>query len=139
MILKKPKVIKISPPFQFELTDDCYDDLVRDVGIMLLNHIIQSNELITYGDLTKKISYPINPRNLDHPLGCISDACKENKLPLLSVMVVNKETLRPGPGFFKYFYPELKQSEWDPKFFELYKQVKEFKGWNCVLNAFIDS
>lgn len=57
MILKKPKVIKINPPFQFELTDDCYDDLVRDVGIMLLNHIIQSNELITYGDLTKKISH----------------------------------------------------------------------------------
>lgn len=137
MILKKPKVIKIEQPFLFVLTDDCNTDLVRDVAVALLKHIIQDNEIITYGDLASKMDHPINPRNLDYPLGCISEACKENGLPLLSVMVVNKDTLNPGAGFFKYFFPELKQNEWEPKFFELYNQVKEYNNWNCVLDAFM--
>ena len=122
--------------FEFELTDECYDDLVIDVAINLLNHILDKNEIIQYGELANMLSSPINPRNLDRPLGCISDACKENGLPLLSVMVVNKETLMPGSGFFNYFYPHLKRTQWEEKFIEEYKKVQAFKNWDKVLDAF---
>lgn len=122
--------------FEFELTEECYDDLVIDVAINLLNHILDKNEIIQYGELANMLSSPINPRNLDRPLGCISDACKENGLPLLSVMVVNKETLMPGPGFYKYFYPGLKKEQWVEKFVEEYNKVKTFKNWDKVLDAF---
>lgn len=122
--------------FKFMLTEECNDSLVIDVAIALLNHVLENNEIIQYGELANMLSSPINPRNLDRPLGCISDACKENGLPLLSVMVVNKETLMPGSGFFNYFYPHLKRTQWDEKFIEEYKKVQAFKNWDKVLDAF---
>ena len=123
--------------FNFSLTDECKDSLVIDVAINLLRHILENNEIIQYGELAKLLSPPMeNPRNLDRPLGCISDACKENGLPLLSVMVVNKETSMPGDGFFKYFYPQLKSEQWIEKFIEEYKKVQQFDKWNKVLDAF---
>ena len=123
--------------FNFSLTDECKDSLVIDVAINLLRHILENNEIIQYGELAKLLSPPMeNPRNLDRPLGCISDACKENGLPLLSVMVVNKETSIPGAGFFKYFYPQLKREQWDEKFIEEHKKVQQFDKWNKVLDAF---
>ena len=51
-------------------------------------------------------------------------------------MVVNKETLMPGPGFYKYFYPGLKKEQWVEKFVEEYNKVKTFKNWDKVLDAF---
>lgn len=121
----------------FIMPKECFDPFVNKVSIALLQHIVANNEYITYGDLAKKIGPGINPRIIEHPLGFISMACKENGIPPISVMVVNKDTLIPGVGFFKFFYPELKPDEYDFKYLELYKQVKEFKQWQDVLDIFM--
>lgn len=134
-IAKRKKQVSSYP--KFELTEECCDSLVIEVATVLLKYIIEKNELITYKELTNRLSISVNPRNLDHPLGCISNACKENGIPLLSVMVVNQETLMPGPGFFKYFFPGLKREQWDEKFVEMYHQVKKFRQWDKVLEAFV--
>lgn len=130
---------KYTNKFQFELTDECYDDIVIEVAIALLEHIVENNEIIQYGELANLLSIPMNPRNLDRPLGCISEACIENGLPPVSVMVVNKDTYMPGVGFFKYFYPGLKKDQWDEKFIQLYNEVKSYSYWDKVLDIFYDN
>ncbi len=39
-----------------------------------------------------------NPRNVNVPLGCISEYCKKKRYPLLNSIVVNKNTGEPGSG-----------------------------------------
>ena len=134
MIVKNRLKIKRTVPFK--LTVDCYDEVVIDVADTLLTYIIMNNKYITYGDLSNRMKNPINPRNLDRPLGIISNACKENGLPLVSVMVVNKDDMFPGPGFFKSFYPGLKRDEWEACFVDMYQKVTKFKHWNDVRKAF---
>lgn len=116
---------------------EMYDEQVQEIAIKLLEHIISENEIIAYGELTKKLSFPMNPRNIERQLGVISFACKDNGLPPISVMVVNKDTLMPGESFFKAYYPDMKSNDerWK-KCFELMKQVKSYKEWNKALDAF---
>ena len=55
---------------------------------------------ITYGELATLMGYS-DPRagfTLGLPLGIICKYCKINNLPLLNLIVVNKETLAPGTG-----------------------------------------
>lgn len=96
----------------------------------LLRYVIrnQENPVITYGELALKISSDFNPQNLNVYLGNISDICKENGLPLLSAIVVNKDTRLPGEGFYHYFYHEKPMSEWE----NIYKQCKA-DIVNCTL------
>lgn len=117
--------------------DVIYDEQVQEIAIKLLKHIIDTNESITYGELSKRLSFEINPRNIERLLGVVSFACKENGLPLVSVMVVNKETQMPGDVFYKAYFPGLKTKDerWR-KCFELMKQVRACKDWDMVLDAF---
>lgn len=98
--------------FNFVLTKECYDPIVRSTAIALLRHIVEKNEIITYLDLTRKMDIKINPRNLANPLGYISEACQKNEIPLVSVMVVNSNSYQPGDGFYKWFFPHLNRDEW---------------------------
>lgn len=87
-----------------------------DVGRALLQFIGSADEtddlIIAYGDLAKKLPYEFNPRNLDTPLGMLSDLCKELDLPLISTIVVNLDSYMPGAGYFKYFFPGSKELDW---------------------------
>lgn len=121
---------------QFIVPDYCMDLKVKEVAIKLLEHLILNKEIIAYSDLTKLLSFDINPRNIEGQLGNISQACLDNGLPPLSAIVVNKETLMPGDGFFKFFYPGLKGDERIVKFFALRKEIIEFEDWNDVKKAF---
>jgi|GEM_PF-4170142 Methylated DNA-protein cysteine methyltransferase len=68
----------------------------------------RGNELITYGELSKRIGGKPTPRNLAKPLGEVSTICKENNLPLITAIVVNGDTMLPGDGFIKEFFDHIK-------------------------------
>ena len=115
------------------MTDKEYWALVVDVGRILLERIKAAvndeDFLITYGDLAGKLRYEVNPRNLDHPLGELSDLCKELELPLISTIVINKESYQPGAGYFKYFFPGTREEDWIGIFNEQYELVKQCRDW----------
>lgn len=119
------------------IIDDDYDEKVQQIAIKLLEHIVKTNNPISYGDLCSKLNFPMNPRNIEKQLGVISFACKRNGLPPISVMVVNKDTLMPGVGFYKAYCPDIKEEEkqWK-KCFELTKEVQQYRHWDNVLEAF---
>lgn len=62
--------------------------------------------LITYGDLCKRASNVVTPRNSAKYIGDLSEICYEHNMPLISIMVVNGDTYMPGEGFYK-LYEEL--------------------------------
>jgi len=104
--------------------------IIEIMAILVRLCIGNETPLITYGDLSRQLSAYISPRNLDHPLGQVSDFCKEYGMPLLSVIVVNQDTLRPGDGFFKYFFPKAKRSAWDEIYIQQLSLVKAYKQWD---------
>lgn len=105
----------------------------------LLKHVISNkkNPVITYGRLAEKISPDFNPRNLNLYLGNISDVCKENGLPLISSIVVNKETRLPGEGFYRYFYNGQPMSEWEEIFKKCKSEVIKCTSWQALLEAIV--
>lgn len=107
------------------------------VSTELLHHVIsnQSAPEITYGELASKISADFNPRNLNAYLGNISDVCKENGLPLISSIVVNKNTGLPGEGFYNYFYNEQPMTEWENIFNKCKSEVINCDLWQRLLDA----
>lgn len=116
------------------MNDNEYWNIVRDVGEILLDHLENIGKyqdlVITYGEVANRLPYEYNPRNLDSPLGTLSDLCKELDLPLISTIVVNKESLIPGDGYFKYFFSGSKEPKWLEIFVEQYKKVKECRDWS---------
>lgn len=107
------------------------------VAELLLNHVINNldNPVITYGELASKISPDFNPQNLSEPLGNISDVCKENGLPLISGVVVNKDTGLPGEGFYTYFFNERSMGEWKDIYRKCLSDVKSCTRWQELHDA----
>lgn len=135
-MIVKTRLPKLRERFEFVLTDECYDDLTIDTAVALLRHFISTGNTIYYSDLAKKMTIPIESINLNDPLGRISNACKENGLPLLSAVVINKENDMPGDGFYGYFFPQAKEEEWLEIYVKEFKKVSEYKHWDKVLEVF---
>lgn len=57
-----------------------------------------NRQTITYGNLAGLLGYS-RADLMAYKLGHIMYFCKENNLPPLTVLVVNKETGKPGDGF----------------------------------------
>ncbi len=49
-----------------------YDDKVQEIAEKLLKHIIDTNQTIFYSELSKRLSFEINPRNIERQLGVMS-------------------------------------------------------------------
>lgn len=127
--IKKDKMIIIPEYFGRKAID-------YKVAELLLNHVINNldNPIITYGELASKISLNFNPQNLSEPLGNISDLCKENGFPLISGVVVNKDTGLPGEGFYTYFFNERSMREWEDIFRKCLSDVKRCTRWQELLD-----
>lgn len=122
------------------ISEDFYKiSLNLTVAEKLIKHVISNsnNPVITYGQLAAKISPDFNPRNLGNYLGCISDECKENGLPLISSIVVNQDSGLPGEGFYNYYYGERPVSEWENIFEECKTNVMNCTLWQNLLDAVI--
>ncbi len=121
----------------FMLSEECKNPQINEIAIRLLEHIIKTNSIITYGDLCKKLSFEMSPRIIEKPLGVISFVCMENGLPPISVMVINEYYNLPGKGFFKAYLPNVKdETEQLKKCVNWMNEVMDYKDWNKVLEAF---
>lgn len=62
--------------------------------------------IITYSEMCERADNIVDPRSSGGFLGDLSSICHQNDLPLISAMVVSKDSFTPGTGFFK-LYKEL--------------------------------
>lgn len=94
------------------MTKKSYEELLskieekhRIVGKYLLKMIENNHKYrIDYSSLTKSLGEKIDWHvGLPHLLGDISGLCFYLKLPMISVVVINKSEARPGNGFFKLY------------------------------------
>ena len=134
----KSKFKKLSLPKQYLTNDSCNDPTVKLVATALLEYVIKNpvNPCITYAQLSRLCQGKVHYRNLDEPLGKISDLCIINNLPPVSAVVYNQNENRCGAGFFKYFYPHLPECDWDKQFVECIKQVMDCDTWEEFLKIF---
>ena len=105
---------------------------------VLLENINQekNNAMIKYKDMCEKANNIIDPRGSAGYLGDLSEFCYENKLPLISAMVVNEKEYMPGAGFFR-LYTDLTGKEVEDKnelFKSELKKVREYDNWNKLIN-----
>lgn len=91
----------------------------------------QKSEVIYYAELAAKVGIE-NPRNLDKPLGVLSTKCKENGLPLISTVVINREDNLPGGGYFDIF-GGIKEKDWVMVFVKELNRVHACKNLNDLL------
>ncbi len=115
----------------YEITN-IHENIVKVLVEMLRKP--HKNPVISYSDLCALLDEEVNCREVANYLGDISVWSKEIGAPMLSVMVVNKETLRPGKGFFR-LYTELygvpvKANDEDVVFIGELNKVLRYKKWN---------
>lgn len=107
--------------------------VLRELLKCIINN--QSEPIITYGELASKISNDFNPRNLNKYLLDVSDVCKENGFPLISSIVVNKNTGLPGEGFYNYFYKDQPMKEWENIYNKCKSEIINCMSWQKLLEA----
>ena len=66
----------------------------------ILTGCARRNESITYGDIAAKLG--IHHRVVRFVLGKIQDYCLEQRLPPLTILVINQKTRRPSDGFIAW-------------------------------------
>lgn len=109
------------------------DAITIDIGKILIEGVETVQDFrITYKQLGNKLNPPRMARTMDNNLYFLSDMCKELGLPLISVVVVNSETLMPGLGFFKYFFGVKDEIKAIEIFIEEYKKVLACKDWTSL-------
>ena len=110
-------------------------------------YVVEKGQLrIEYNELTdiisKKYGIDINPHTqLPNLIGDISKICyKELNLPMLSRIVVNKETQLPGTGFYK-LYDELHNTHYTGNTFfekkcrdEVKKEISNCNEWDKLIS-----
>lgn len=63
----------------------------------ILKYQAKNRKPITYGELAKKID--IHHRAVRFPLGLIQKYCIDHNLPPLNILVINKNSSKPGSGY----------------------------------------
>ena len=79
------------------------NEIERQFAEQLLLAVKNKEFSITYSDLAERISTPVIPLNVGRNIENISTLCHELRLPLLSAMVVNKNTGNAGEGFYPLY------------------------------------
>ena len=100
-----------------------------------LPHLVrcaQLRETITYGELGGRIG--IHHRPVRFLLGYIRDEiCRQRNLPLLNVIVVNKNTRLPGESFLAGGTSQLTGEEYKQRFEDLRDEVFAYAEWDALL------
>ena len=126
--------------FKFDISEEYKSPEAIEVAIVLLEFWLKNRDkkLLFYSDLCGMLSFRTDPRHVERFLGDISFACKENGLPPLSAIVVNKEECIPGAGFFSAYFPgkRIKKDERDEIIMDIYKEIREYPYWDKVLEKY---
>ena len=80
------------------------DDVAIEMRGILEREYAPIGQVVSYSDLAKKIATrAVRPEFMDRQLAAISreTASETRGAIMLSALVVNKETLEPGSGFFR--------------------------------------
>lgn len=85
---------------------------------------------ITYGELSRKINNCISPRNLNHPLGTLSDIAMDNGFPRISAIVINQNTGMPGEGYFRYYAGGINDDQWEKFWLKDLTLIYNCKNWD---------
>ncbi len=123
--------------YKINLVDGWNEEKALETATVLLKHVIESKDkIISYSKLSKKVNFEVNPRNIERYLGAISYSCIESGMSPLSAIVVNKESMMPGDGFIKAYYPHIKNKD-DilMKQVEVMNEVMAYKHWDILLEA----
>lgn len=83
-------------------------DTQKCLAIELLKLVTNSQLRIEYGELAQKVksnyNINLNPHTeIPYIIGSISELCFDMNLPLISAVVVNKNTQKPGAGFYDVY------------------------------------
>lgn len=111
----------------------------------LLESALKGIVRMEYGELSKIIEQKhkvyLNPHTIiPNIIGSISELCYDLGLPLLSAIVVNKETQKPGSGFYDVYDKKHQTSIKGNRFLEekILKQTKrdiiECQNWEKLAN-----
>ena len=128
--------------FEFVIPEEYRSPESVEVARVLLDFWLNNKEkikcLMFYQELCNKLSFRVDSRHVDKYLGDISFACKENGLPPLSAIVVNKENCFPGQGFYKAYFPgkRIKDEDRIVIWNKLFKEICNFPYWNKVLEKY---
>lgn len=90
----------------------------------ILTGCAKNKEIITYEEIAKQLN--IHHRAVRYILGLIQDYCLEEKLPPLTILVVNKKTRIPGDGFVAWDVDNVNDGV---------KKVFDY-NWSVVSNPF---
>ena len=102
----------------------------------LTNKDSHNEGFITYGDLCKRLSFEMHPRVIERYLGEISFACKENGLPPISAIVVNKTDTMPGAGFFDAYCSKKNEIDRIEEWNNIITEIHKCEEWNSLLDAY---
>ena len=109
---------------------------IIDVAKLLIQYAI-NGKLVTYKELSEYFGNAIAPRNTGGPIGMISEACSQARLPMLSAIVVNSSTGMPGEGFFTLFKElkgEMQLKPWD-EWQQECEKIWAVKDWESLMDA----
>ena len=126
---------------QFVVPEEYRNPKSVEIAVKLLEYYLENKDsdnkgIITYGELCKKLSFEMNPRVIDRNLGDISFTCKENGLPPISALVVNKDERMPGAGFFAAYCPEKKGDDPLEVWMDIFNKIHAYQGWYAVVEAY---
>ncbi|HHV24452.1 MAG TPA: hypothetical protein GXX65_07950 [Methanosarcina sp.] len=103
-----------------------------NLALPYIVHSAKMKETLTYKELAEKIHS--HPRALSYTLGYIRDEiCRKRGLPMLSVIVVNKETRLLGRDFLPEGTESMSKEEYINKFIELRDEVFKYSKWDELL------
>lgn len=108
---------------------------IEEYGSQILPDLIlaaQRRETITYGALTEIVGIygPLMNRTLAY---IRDELCSARGLPLLTAIVVNKRTGRPGDRFLPEGTDQLTNEQYQIAFEEHRDRVFSYQGWNDFL------
>lgn len=112
-------------------------DLTEERALRILPYLVEAAEnrrTITYKELAAKIG--AYHRTLSEPLGYIRDKiCAARGLPVITCLVVNLKTRRPGAAWFPLGASRLSDAEDQATFEENRDRVYAYKDWQGLLKG----
>lgn len=115
-----------------QMITNIHEDIVKVLVDRIENRTNQA--FLTYDELCRKIGNQVHCRNVASYLGDISCWCAVIGAPMLSVLVINGTSNRPGKGFFR-LYADLhglpvRAVDEEMAFVTEYKEVVKYGHWD---------